>query len=335
MTVSRVAIVGAGISGITCANKLLEAGVSVTLFDKGRKLGGRLASRDRDEYTFDYGAQYFTARDERFKTFVNELVERGSVSVWHGRFARSSDGVLHPESVKEQRYVGVPLMRSLADASLSRADDFLTSHRVTGVGRQSGKWWLTGIVQKSDGADETTFTRDGYDFLVLTLPPAQSAALHANAQVASISFRPCIALLHAYPERVDIEFDGIIMDDEMISWCARDSSKPGRGPGERWVIHASPDWSERHFDMTEDELKNLLADRYATIFGARKLLHDALFSKLHKWRYALPVSPPPGCIVDREAALLYCGDWSLGARVEAGFLSGIAAAEEIMRINPS
>ena len=62
----HIAIVGAGIAGIACARTLVQAGHQVTLFEKSATVGGRMATRDTPFGSFDYGAQYFTARDARF-----------------------------------------------------------------------------------------------------------------------------------------------------------------------------------------------------------------------------------------------------------------------------
>ncbi len=327
VNISKVAIVGAGVSGLVCSSLLAEKGLQVTVFDKGRFLGGRLASRDRDENTFDYGAQYFTVRDLRFRQFVDRLVHCQKAARWNGRFAKMTGGVLIDKSLSEPRYVGVPLMRSIADLQASTID-CLTSHRVTGLTRQKGKWLLTGSVQ--DQLGQTTFSRGEYDFIVLGLPPLQAAALYPHTQLSSITFRPCVALLLSFSERVNIDFDGVALDDEVISWVARDSSKPGRPQGERWVIHASPHWSEQNFESDKDEIERLLIQRYATIFDIS--IPEIRFAKLHKWRYALPITPQAlGCIFNSDSALAYCGDWCVGARVEGAFLSGLSVAEEIIR----
>ncbi len=239
LKVSNVAIVGAGISGLACASLLSKSGFKVTVFDKGRHPGGRLASRDRDDNSFDYGAQYFTARDSRFKEFLAHLVHLKNASDWNGKFARLKNGCLKEEILSEPRFVGVPVMRSIADFMASKIEnkiDCLTSHRVSSVSRQDDKWSLTGTVQNESG--ETLFSQGDFDFLVLSLPPAQAAALHPHSKLDSIKLRPCIALLLAFNSRVNLVFDGISTDDKIISWVARDSSKPVRPKGERWVIHA-------------------------------------------------------------------------------------------------
>ena len=60
------AVIGAGIAGITCARTLVQAGHSVTVFEKSPNLGGRMATRSTLFGSFDHGVQYFTVRDPRF-----------------------------------------------------------------------------------------------------------------------------------------------------------------------------------------------------------------------------------------------------------------------------
>lgn len=57
-----VVIVGAGICGLMAAGQLVERGASVLLLDKGRTVGGRLATRRIEAGCADHGAQFFTAR---------------------------------------------------------------------------------------------------------------------------------------------------------------------------------------------------------------------------------------------------------------------------------
>ncbi len=91
---TRVAVVGAGLSGLTLAARL-RAHADVTVFEKSRGYGGRLATRRAAPFAFDHGAQFFTARTTAFREFLAPLIEAGVVDTWLARFteplpARSS-----------------------------------------------------------------------------------------------------------------------------------------------------------------------------------------------------------------------------------------------------
>ncbi len=328
MNVKKIAIVGAGVSGLVCANILSEKGLDVTIFDKGRFPGGRLASRNRDEYSFDYGAQYITARDPRFLAFLEPLIANGDVAVWDAEFGKYENGVLHAEQHIHPRYVGVPLMRSFADA-LAKSVKMLSSHRVKTVSLREEKWELSGTVTRQ--GDEEEFCYGQYDILVLNMPPAQASSLLPHAGLLEVLFSPCCALMMSFDQRLAIEFDGIKLDDETISWVARDSSKPSRGNGERWVVHSAPSWSASNFDLSLSEMEQVLSSRFSSLFNI--VLPPLKFSKVHKWRYALPaINSNPSCIFDDDALVAYCGDWCESGKVEGAFLSGLATAEKIIRV---
>ncbi|MBX9667076.1 MAG: NAD(P)-binding protein [Candidatus Obscuribacterales bacterium] len=326
MKTPAIAIVGAGISGLVCAAVLSKNGFTVKLFDKGRFPGGRLASRDRDGYSFDYGAQYFTARGPRFRQFLLPLLKDRKVARWNGRFGQLAEGHLNEDEPASPRYVGVPLMRALAE-QLSGDLNCCMSHFVTEVSRSNEKWTVRGRINNDCTDQEFVFA--DFDFLLLNMPPAQAALLRPHAQLENVEMKPCLALQVAFSDRINLSFDGIRLDDEVISWVARDSSKPGRSPGERWVIHASPDWSMGNYGESNETIEKSLLERFATVFNIT--LASIQFAKIQKWRFALPIATPDwGCIADRGAAVFYCGDWCAGPRVEGAYLSGTKAAEAII-----
>jgi predicted NAD/FAD-dependent oxidoreductase len=58
MQTSSAAVIGAGISGLICARTLAQHGWLVTVFEKGRGVGGRMAVRRTEAgLAFDHGAQ--------------------------------------------------------------------------------------------------------------------------------------------------------------------------------------------------------------------------------------------------------------------------------------
>lgn len=75
MVETDILIIGAGISGLVCATELQRAGLNVCLVDKGRGVGGRMATRRMGGGRLDHGAQFFTVRDARFRAYVEEWLE--------------------------------------------------------------------------------------------------------------------------------------------------------------------------------------------------------------------------------------------------------------------
>src|SRR2546429_5636314 len=53
-----IAIIGSGCSGLAAAHELLNAGYAVTIFEQNHEVGGRVATREQQGFTYDYGAQY-------------------------------------------------------------------------------------------------------------------------------------------------------------------------------------------------------------------------------------------------------------------------------------
>ena len=73
----RIIVIGAGISGCSCAHKLSHAGHRVTVVEKGRGVGGRMATRRMDGARIDHGAQFYTARDIRLQALNNQWCKEG------------------------------------------------------------------------------------------------------------------------------------------------------------------------------------------------------------------------------------------------------------------
>ena len=77
-------IVGAGMAALTAGEALQTRGWKVVLLDKGRRAGGRMATRRIGSSRFDHGAQFFTARDERFRKAVACWEADGWAAPWFG-----------------------------------------------------------------------------------------------------------------------------------------------------------------------------------------------------------------------------------------------------------
>ena len=308
----RIGIVGAGIAGLSCADALARQGHQIELFDKGRRPGGRLSTRHHEEWSWDFGTQYFTLRDHRFAEWVDRMVGAGHVARW----ANGPEGA----------YVGIPDMASLV-ASMSENHAVQFSRTIMRCEQVGESWQL-----------RTTEAQFGpYDALILAIPAEQAAILLATQdlamarEAASARSLPCWTVMLGFAEPV-----AGLGDFERaagpIAWAARSSSKPERGEGESWVIQASAGWSQAHLDMAPEQVAEELTALFAATLGVP--LPEPAYAKAHRWRFAMTASPRAAALWNPGLRLGACGDWCRGARVEDAWLSGLELAETMLGEEP-
>ena len=103
-----VAVIGAGLAGLSCATALRAAGLDVQVFDKSRGPAGRMSTRRGEGWSCDHGAQYFTARDPRFQAEVAAWEAAGVAAPWAPRLAVLGGTGGHRPDAGLRRWVGVP-----------------------------------------------------------------------------------------------------------------------------------------------------------------------------------------------------------------------------------
>lgn len=325
----RIAIIGAGLSGLSCANALADAGASVPVYDKGRGPGGRTSTRHVDiggvEVGFDHGAQYFTVRDPRIQARVRHWTSIRVAQAWEGRVAvLGTDGRVDSYSDKP-RFVGTPTMSAICQ-HLAADRDVRCGVTISRVERGDNG------VTLFDSNDDRLGT---FDRVVCTAPPLQTAALLADAaptiarRARDVAMKPCWAVMVAFESVLDVPFDGAFINHGPLSWIARVGSKPSRArEPDAWVLHASPDWSTAHLEASREEVLGPLVDALFRATGRPKLTPS--WQTAHRWRYALAETPlEEGCLTTEDARIFACGDWTNGNRVEGALLAGLSAATKI------
>ncbi len=73
MTDKRVAVVGAGIAGLTAAYRLQQAGVQVSVYEARDYIGGRMTSTTWEGFVINPGAQFFTGADRYLLQMADDL----------------------------------------------------------------------------------------------------------------------------------------------------------------------------------------------------------------------------------------------------------------------
>jgi predicted NAD/FAD-dependent oxidoreductase len=344
-TPHNIAIVGAGIAGITCARTLVQAGHRVTVFEKSRGVSGRMSTRNSPFGTFDHGAQYFTVRDPRFAQALETAP--GVCRPWSANAVQvlDSHGMVAAAGLpgRDQHWVAKPGMNALVRAwaqPLLSAGTVELETRVTALepdALQPHQWQL-----RTAGTDEGSHVYSGFDRVVLAIPgPQAEVLLHTEHRcaplartVAESSVAPCWTLMLAFPQAMQPglntlgpQWNAARSTHHRIAWLARESSKPGRGLIERWTIQASAAWSQEHLQDDEARVTAKLIKAFSEITGIRA---EPAHAQAHRWLYAKTERPlGVSHVWDASLGVGICGDWCIGHRVEDAFVSGLEMALQI------
>lgn len=314
-----VAVVGGGVAGTACARALQDAGHSVTVFDKGRGPGGRLSTRREGERTFDHGAPSFTVHDERFARVARALWQERVVAEWKSN--RVTLGPTRPTEKPPLRLVAVPGMSALLER-LQEGLDVRFGVTVDGLVRREERFGLTGPAGAPLGE---------FDAVVVATPGPQAAPLvdpldyGLASRIREATYGPTWAVLVDFGASLSVDFDEAEVTVGPLAWLGRESSKPERASGQRWVLHATAEWSQAHLEDAPEQVQAALLDAFFASTGAAKM--EPVFLKAHRWRYSqVATALGVDCVVHDSGRLVACGDWCLGPTVEHAWLSGSAAA---------
>ena len=338
----KIAVVGAGIAGLACARTLVQAGHTVTLLERRAAPGGRTAACETPFGSFDTGAQYFTVRDERFE---RALAATGVArQAWNANAVRVLDEygrVAQAEPpLSEPHWVGVPAMdaiaaqwlRPLAAAGCVQLETSVTRIEPDALDRR--RWQL-----QTAGAQDSVHVFSGFDAVLLALPHGVAGSLLRQSGIAArfvnrldqVRVAPCWTLMLAFPQAVQPTlshlgpaWNAAHSSHHRVAWVARESSKPGRSPVERWTVQASPAWSQEHIEDDEARVRAKLLKAFAEVTGIRA---QPAHAQVHRWLWAKTEQPlGVSHLWERKSGIGLCGDWCAGHRVEDAFVSGLELA---------
>jgi len=314
--VTQTIILGAGLAGLSAARELVSHGQSVQIIDKGRGVGGRLATRRIGNARLDHGAQFFTTRGEAFKATVAQAVEARVVAEWCRGF-NEVDG--YP------RYRGATGMTDLAKW-LARDLDLTLGVEVHRIETASGHVRFL-------GADDALIASG--DQTIVTAPIPQMLALFDRGNVAAspeldqalraTRYFATLALLVVVEGEPHVDEPGGMQFNEGPFTFVADNKRKGISPVRALTFHAEHDYSLRRFDDDPDDVHAELLEQARPWIGKATVVE----SQLKKWRYAGPVIPlpEPTYVIDANGTrVALAGDAFAGPKVEGAFNSGRAAA---------
>ena len=212
---SDVLVIGAGLAGVAAAVAAQDAGLDVRVIDRGRRPGGRMASRrlretgtDFDGRVVDHGASYFTVRDADFTKVVNSLIDRGVVRPWTDTFHVYSEGAMSGVRTGPMRYAATGGLRTVVETLAEDVTHIECDRHVDRV---------------EIAAHTVSVEGQSASSLALCMPQPQAERIVPPGVLpdVGITWEPVIAVTLVFEQQEWIDLDGVFVnDDPIITWIA-------------------------------------------------------------------------------------------------------------------
>lgn len=336
---TRVAVIGAGISGLSCARELVVRGYAPVVFEASDRLGGRCGSRNTRIGWFDDGAQVICG-STRLAAYATQRA--GMLAALHpwtqaiapsdteysGKAGGSDEAEAVEETVLElMGTVGVPSMAALA-GEIAQPLDVRLNTRINHAHRRGANWVLR---------HEATHIDEDFQALVLAVPAplAQSLAaesIELSAALGAVRYRHRWVLLLGTERTVGLPSHAAF-EGGPIERIAAMHSKPGRPSGlpQRWFIEANDRWSYEHRFDDPETVAELLHSNFE---ACAKRTVTPSFLLAHLWQHAYVDAPAAQAEQakywwDDSVLMGVCGDSVVASQVDQVHRSGSLLAARI------
>jgi renalase len=321
-----IAVIGAGMAGLVCAQQLTQAGYSVLVVEKSRGLGGRLATRRLYGTWADHGACYLKPQGELCQNLVQLLCDRHILKDWTDNTQLNST----------PRYIAPEGMSAIAKF-LAQGLEVWKNQRVIAINpTPENSWSLT-----LESGDAELIVKA----VVLAIPAPQALMLLSPLgenvlgkefldNLSSVEFAPCISAMAGYPANSQLLphwQDQKLTNDAVLGWIGLDSSKRLHPQQPVFVFQSNANFAQLHLDSPD--LQPVGQEMLQKAAQNLKLswLETPEWMQVHRWRYAFPSVPWENTVLSTVTPLplVCCGDWCGGHLAEDAMISGIAASGEI------
>ena len=325
-TQPSVAIIGAGLAGLTCATALKGLVTNLRIFEKNIFPGGRISRFRAGEYEFNHGAQYFTVNNPLFWNIVSAWQTDGIVRPWDGWIVELDQGRAMKSDTATQRFTGVPRMQVVAE-NLAQHCDLVTSVNITEIERQEeGGWRLF---------NERGVYQGAFDIVIIATAAHQVSSLcraipSISKPAENVDMTVCWSGMIAFDKALDIPYDAAYVLNSPLSWISRCQVTEPKNDADCWVLHASPEWSQQYAASFRGRVMYALLDAFWTATDLTE--QKPASSSVHCWKHALPINPiSEDSLFDDVEAIGACGDWCTAPRIEGAVLSGFSMADRVMK----
>ncbi|PSP54880.1 NAD/FAD-dependent oxidoreductase [Halobacteriales archaeon QS_1_67_19] len=335
---ASIAIVGGGVAGLATAYALRETDAEVTVYEAGRSIGGRVATRRRNGCVYDVGANYLKDDDPRVAELVTDDLADGLVEAEGPVWTFDADGeIAEGRGDGERKWTYREGLVELADHLRAVGDATVRTDSEVEALARSGEEWRVHFGDEAASADA----------VVLTPPAPATAYLLDRSEwddlrreelrdaAAAVPYRTVLSVALHYSYRTETPYYALVNTDKEhdLGWVAREECKPDHVPdGESLlVVQPSPAWSRERYEADDDEVAVAAADLAAELLGDPDR-YQFDWADVVRWRDALPDAG-----ADREAlargadvGLFFAGDWVVGeGRAHAALRSGLETGHRV------
>ena len=332
-----IGIIGSSLAGLVAGKKLAQAGHDVTIIEKNRDLGGRLASFHHGGSFLDYGVSSIISSNPVFEGFMDDLKKHDIISEWSRDFAFFDGTQFHevnPNRPKNVYHSGNNGLNAIAKY-LSRWVDIKSevgAGGLTHIGadRSKKRSWMINLT------DYNVFECDA---VILAVPAPEAHGILQISQdetpsrriirhIDEVNYDPCFSLMATYDDAPP-EWKGVECDDTTLSWIGNETSKQGNvGEGTSLVIRSSAAFCRKHKGEDPEEIKQMLLRKAGDVAGS--WIAHPNWTNMHFWKYFEARNPIEDYFMEmemNEAPLALIGDYYMGTTVQDAYLSGEKFAE--------
>ena len=323
----NVAVIGAGITGITLAN-LLQKKVNLTVFEKSRGVGGRMATRRAKPYQFNHGTQYFKIENKKFKDFMQPLMrykiikplETNQIEILNKKIIKRT------KIYNQKYYTAESNMNSVVKYLINNNFSIKLLCKIEKTVKENDKWFIIDSDKASYGP---------YDWLFITIPPNQALEiLYNNFKfldiIKKIKMRSCYSLMLGFDKIKEFDFDTALFLDEDVQWLSIRKKIIENKKYYNLLINSSYNFAEKNVNSSKDKISNYLINQVSTILNCELNNYD--HKALHFWKYAMSEKNNNlGSFFDEDLKVIVCGDWCMNGKVEGAFLSAKDAASKLLK----
>lgn len=327
----HVLIIGAGVSGLTAAKTLSDQGMKVTLLDKGRGVGGRVATRwmgERDHVLgrWDHGAQFATFRSE---SLIKQLRAWNAWDVLEPWIPSYSDPEL-------PRYRSITGMNSFPKA-MAKGLNIHRGCRITRLENTEGQWKLYMDSEEPILGSHLLCTLPVPQFTDLLEASPLSITAHEHTTLKQVVYERTLTLLAELDGPSGLEGNGYVRASSSgILETLIDQHQKSISAAHTLVANAKPAFSMEWYDRDRTSAASVI--RAAV---QEKICSQIISVQIHGWKFAKAVQRISKPYMSLENKCILAGDGfeagdqdvasDLHPRIESAMLSGRAAARHLIK----